>query len=147
MRNPRSQDLAGVPPPKQFGREDLMSSSYAPGIVTVDRVGRSSWIAALQGEHDMTNSDQLRAELGTIFAHGTAVIVDLSAATFIDSSTVRELIAAQERADDVPTEELAIVAPRDGFARRVLDLLQADRVLRIFENREEALRALQASRP
>ncbi len=116
-------------------------SSYAPGVVTVDRVGPSSWIVTLQGEHDMTNSGQLRAELASIFAQGTAVIVDLSASTFVDSSTVRELMAAQERVDDVPTEELAIVAPKDGFPRRVLDLLRADRALRIFENREEALRA------
>ena len=124
-----------------------MSSSSAPGIVTVDRVGPSSWIVTLQGEHDMTNSDRLRAELGTIFAQGTAVVVDLSAAAFIDSSTVRELIAAQQRVDEVPTEQLAIVAPKHGFARRVLDLLHADRVLRIFESREEALRALADPEP
>jgi anti-anti-sigma regulatory factor len=119
-----------------------MSSSYAPGIVTVDRVGPSRWIVVLQGEHDMTNSDLLRTELATIFAQGTAVIVDLSGATFIDSSTVKELIAVQERIHEIPTEQLAIVAPKDGFARRVLDLLHTDHVLRIFQNRDDALRLL-----
>ncbi len=119
-------------------------SSYAPGIVTVDRVGSSSWIVALLGEHDLTNSDQLRTELATIFAQGTAVIIDLSAATFIDSAIVKELVAAQERVDGVSTEQLAVVAPTDGFPRRVLDLLQTDRVLRICEDRDDALRLLEA---
>ena len=119
-------------------------ASYAPGIVTVDRVGPSSWIVALQGEHDLTNSDRLRAELATIFAQGTAVILDLSAATFIDSSIVKELIAAQERVDGVSTEQLAVVAPKDGFPRRVLDLLQTYRVLHICEDRHDALRLLEA---
>jgi anti-anti-sigma factor len=121
-----------------------MSSSYTPGIVTVDRVGPSSWIVALRGEHDIANSDRLRIELATILAQGTAVIVDLSDATFIDSSTVKELIAAQERIDEVATEQLAIVAPKGGFARRVLDLLQTDRVLRIYETRTDGLRAIDA---
>jgi anti-anti-sigma factor len=120
-----------------------MSSSYAPGIVTVDRVGPTSWIVALVGEHDTSNSDRLREELATIFAQGTAVIVDTSAATFIDSSTVRELVAAQERVEEVATEQLAIVAPKDGFARRVLDLLQAEHVLHIFETRDNALRSFE----
>jgi anti-sigma B factor antagonist len=121
-----------------------MSSSYAPGVVTVDRVGSSSWMVTLQGEHDLTNSDRLRAELTAIFAYGTTVIVDLSAATFVDSSIVQELVAAQERIADVPTEQLAIVAPKDGFPRRVLDLLQTDGVLRIVETRDDALRSFDA---
>ena len=120
-----------------------MSPLYAPGIVAVDRVGPSTWVVALQGEHDTTNSRRLREELATIFAQGTAVIVDLSAATFIDSSTVRELVAAQERVEEVPTEQLVVVAPKPGFARRVLDLLQAEHVLPIFETRDNALRSFE----
>ena len=118
-------------------------ASYAPGIVTVDRVGPSSWIVALQGEHDLTNSYRLRAELAAIFAQATEVIVDLSAATFIDSSIVKELVAAQEQVDGVSTEQLAVVAPKDGFPRRVLDLLQTHGVLRICDDREDALRLLE----
>ncbi len=119
--------------------------SNAPGIVTVDRVGPSTWIVELHGEHDMTNSDRLRAELAMIFAQGTAVVIDLSAATFIDSSTVHELVAAQHRVDEVPNESLAIVAPKDGFAARVLDLLQAHTVLPIFETRADALRSAESA--
>jgi len=121
-------------------------SSYAPGTVTVDRVGPSTWVVALQGEHDTTNSDRLREELATIFAQGTAVGVDMSAATFIDSATVRELVAAQERAEEVPTEQIVVVAPKDGFARRVLDLLDVGGVVEIFESRDTALRSF-ASQP
>jgi anti-anti-sigma factor len=143
MSDPRSQAQATSLCP-DFGREDLMSSN-APGIVTVDRVGPSTWIVELHGEHDMTNSDRLRAELAMIFAQGTTVVIDLSAATFIDSSTVHELVAAQRRVDEVPNESLAIVAPKDGFAARVLDLLQAHTVLPIFETRADALRSAEST--
>jgi hypothetical protein len=42
-------------------------------------------------------------------------------------------------------ERLAVVAPRDGFPARVLDLVNLDRLLSIFETRAEALRAFEAS--
>ena len=124
-----------------------MSSSDAPGIVTVDGVGPSHWIVALHGEHDMTNRDRLHEKLAPLLTQATFVVVDLSPATFIDSSIVKELIAAHEQADDVPAQQFAIVAPKDGFARRVLDLMQADAVLCIFEDHDAAFASLGVANP
>ena len=124
---------------KKSEASTLMASSEAPGIVKVGRLGRSTWVVALIGEHDMTNRDRLREKLAPLLRGDTAIVIDLSAATFIDSSTVKELIAAQERAEGVPTLQLAVIAPRDGFAKRVLDMLQTGAVLPIFETRAEAL--------
>jgi anti-anti-sigma regulatory factor len=114
--------------------------SYTPGTVTVDRVGASTWTVALHGEHDLTSTDQLRVELDAIFAQGTSVVVDFSDATFIDTAVVRELMYANQRVDHDPNEYLVIVAPRGGFPRRVLDLLDIDRLVQIFPSRDAALR-------
>jgi anti-anti-sigma regulatory factor len=114
--------------------------SYTPGTVTVDRVGPSTWTVALHGEHDLTTTDQLRDELDAIFAQGTSVVVDFSDAIFIDTAVVRELMYANQRVDHDPTECLVIVAPRGGFPRRVLDLLDIDRLVQIFPSRDAALR-------
>ncbi|HEY2825073.1 MAG TPA: STAS domain-containing protein, partial [Gemmatimonadales bacterium] len=93
-------------------------SSYTPGTLTVDRVGPSTWTVALHGEHDLTTTGQLRAELNAIFTQGTTVVVDFSDATFIESAVVGELLRAQQRVDRDPTELLVVVAPPDGAPRR-----------------------------
>lgn len=116
-------------------------SSYTPGTVTVDHVDPSTWIVALHGEHDLTTTDGVRAELDAIFAQGTTVVVDFSDSTFIDSAFVRALMDAQHRVDQTPTEQLAVVAPPGGFPRRVLDLLDVGRVVDLFESRDAALRS------
>ncbi len=122
-------------------------SSYTPGTVTVDRVGPSTWIVGLQGEHDLTTTDHVRAELDAIFAQGTTVVIDFSDATFIESAVVRELLHAQDRVDQTPTEHLVVVAPPDGFPRRVLDLLDVGQVVEILPSRDDALRGLPDSEP
>lgn len=114
------------------------------GSVTVDRVGPSLWVVEVQGEHDLSTVERLHSELDAIFAQGTAVVIDLSEATFVDSAVLNELVTAQRRVDADENERLAVVAPRDGFPARVLDLVNLGRLLSIFETREEALRALAA---
>jgi anti-anti-sigma regulatory factor len=113
---------------------------YARGVVTVEPAGAASWVVALVGEHDASNRAWLAEKLAET-AEATAVIVDMSAATFIDSSTVKELVIAKERLDDASARQIAVVAPKDGFARGVLDLLHAERIFCMFETREDALRA------
>ena len=115
------------------------------GSVAVDRVGPSSWVVELRGEHDLSTVEGLRTGLEAIFAQGTTVVIDLSEATFVDSAVLNELITAQRRVDADENERLAVVAPRDGFPARVLDLVNLDRLLSIFETRAEALRRLEAS--
>lgn len=112
------------------------------GSVSVDRIGPSLWVVELHGEHDVSTVESLHTELDAIFAHGTAVVIDLSEATFVDSAVLNELVTAQRRVDADENERLALVAPRDGFPARVLDLVNLGRVLSIFETREEALHSL-----
>jgi anti-sigma B factor antagonist len=113
-------------------------SSNTPGTLTVDLVGPSTWTVALHGEHDLTTTDQIRAEFNAIFAQGTTMVVDLSDATFIESGVVGELLRAQQRVNRHPTEHLAVVAPPDGAPRRVLDLLDVGRIVDIFPSRDAA---------
>jgi anti-anti-sigma factor len=115
-----------------------------PGSIAVDRMSPSIWVVELRGEHDLSTVPSVHTELETIFAQGTTVVIDLSYATFVDSAVLNELIAAQRRVDADENERLAVVAPRDGFPARVLDLVNLDRLLSIFETRAEALRTLEA---
>lgn len=112
------------------------------GRIVVDKLGWSLWVVELEGEHDLSNVGGFQALLAGIFAQGTTVVVDLSGVTFLDSSVLRELIRAQQRVDANPGEELAIVAPRDGVAARLIDLVDAGRMFSMFETRAEALQSI-----
>lgn len=120
-------------------------SPDAPGTVKIDRVRPSTWIVELYGEHDLTNADRLGDKLVAIFAHEASVLVDLSAATFIDSAIVAKLVAAQQSVDELATGHLAVVAPSSSFAARVLALLHTETVFKTLETRQDALGWLEAS--
>jgi anti-anti-sigma regulatory factor len=65
------------------------------------------------------------------------VVVDLSEATFIDSTTLGVILGADRRG-----ENLLLVAPNGGQARSVLDLVNVAEWLSVFETREDALDAV-----
>jgi len=77
--------------------------------------------------------------LSTIFAQGTTVVIDLSPATFIDSSIINELLHAQRRVESDPNERLAVVAPSGGHPARVLELVKLGHVISVFETRQDAV--------
>ncbi|HEX5251213.1 MAG TPA: STAS domain-containing protein [Gaiellales bacterium] len=107
--------------------------------VEVHDLGDSITVVSASGEHDLATAPQLDQALTRIEEGGTIVILDLTAATFIDSSIITTAIRhAQLR------EQLLIVAPHYGQPRRTLDLVEAFKVLELFENRDDALRAATA---
>ena len=53
----------------------------------------------LGGEHDLATRDQLDATLADTLATCSHLVVDLSTTQFIDSSTIRVLMTAKDRAD------------------------------------------------
>lgn len=112
------------------------------GRINVENVGESSWIVALDGEHDVSTVAALQDELAAIFALGTTLVVDLTGATFIDSSILAQLILAQRRVDQNDGEHLAIVAPAGGAAARLIDLVGVGRLFEVFETRSAAMCAL-----
>jgi anti-anti-sigma regulatory factor len=83
--------------------------------------------------------DALHAELAGIFASGTTLVVDLSDATFIDSSILGELFRSKQAADAKEGEELALVAPAGGVAARLFALVDMRSVCQVFESRAKAL--------
>jgi anti-sigma B factor antagonist len=113
-----------------------------PGTVNVDHLGHELWVVDVRGEHDVSTVGGLHETLEAIFAEGTSVVIDLSAATFIDSTILGELVRAQRRVDRDPGEKLAVVAPVGGFVARLFDLVALDAVVSVFESRADALRWL-----
>ena len=94
----------------------------APIAVTTDRADPPVAIVELTGEHDGLTAHRIEQELAQLHDAGLPIVVDLLRASFLDSSTLSTLLAAQRHA-----QEAAL-----GFVL-VLDGATARQVHRIFE--------------
>jgi anti-anti-sigma factor len=110
--------------------------------VRVTEVAKHVWVVALLGEHDLSTADEVAAAIGGVFDAGSNLVLDLSGATFIDSTVAGAVLRAQERVDSHEEDELVVVAPTDSQARRTLDLVRIGEVVRLCESRAAAMEAL-----
>ena len=98
----------------------------------------------MRGERDLSNEEVLRDGLAAVLGHGSAVVVDLSEAAFVDSSVLHTLASASRPAWGRPGQVIVVCAQADGFTRRVLRMAGMDRVLRIAETVDDAVRSAAA---
>jgi anti-anti-sigma factor len=92
------------------------------------------WLVTLRGEHDLTTAPQLRNSLARSFSGGWTVIIDMSEAEFIDSTTLNVLVGARRQ-----RHPIALVAPSDTVAGRLVALMCLDDAIPTYQTRAEAL--------
>ena len=110
--------------------------------VEVDRVAQHVWVVVLRGEHDLATAAAVRGAIDEVFAEGSRVVLDLSDATFIDSTMVATVIVEHSHARHEANDEFVVVAPPDSPARHLFDLTGVDQVVNVYENRQTALAAV-----
>jgi anti-sigma B factor antagonist len=77
------------------------------------------WLLSLHGEHDIATQPSLREQLEHVRAAGGPIVVDLSAAGFLDSTIVGALLECAECGSAV-----SVVAPPGSAGRRLADLVR-----------------------
>lgn len=120
-------------------------SEHREGVIRV--VSETSEIVAVcvEGEFDVANVTALREQVDGPLASGNDLILDLSQATFIDSSVIRVLFdaaGAAEGRDQVVVLQLGTTP----IVERALEIVAIERVLPRAHNREEAVRMISAKR-
>ena len=111
--------------------------------VSTTDVGDSVVRVVVLGEADIYTAPELKEALNAAIEGGaTSVLVDLSGATFIDSTTLGVLMGAVRRLR--PGGEVAI-ACADPNIRRIFEITLLDRVFRIFTTPGEGLDHLRVS--
>ena len=109
----------------------LSTADHGGGVATVE----------VAGEVDLSTAPALKqALLETIEGGARRVLVDLSHATFIDSTTLGVLMGAVKRLRPAGGE-LAI-ACNDPNIRKIFEITLLDRVFMIFDTRDAALEHL-----
>lgn len=100
-------------------------------------------IASLAGEIDLSNAEHVEDTLdsGRLAAKARALILDLTALEYLDSSGVRVLFRLAQRLR-AGGRELRVVVPRDGSLRRVFAVAGLDRTISLDSSVEQALSEL-----
>lgn len=92
-------------------------------------------VVALCGEHDIPTAPSVETELDVAVAAGRVVIVDLSEASFINSSIVGVLF----REGTAPRRIIAIAAPPGHLPRRLIDMVALTATVPTFDSRDAAI--------
>jgi anti-sigma B factor antagonist len=95
-----------------------------------------AWVVVLQGEHDLETVAAVREQITDARLAAGVIVVDLTAATFIDSTVLGVLLDAYQ-ADTPP--RLRFIAPAETPPRRLFDFVGFDMVIPIFERLQDAL--------
>jgi anti-sigma B factor antagonist len=97
-------------------------------------------IVVLPAEIDVTNAGEVLDKLAAAFAPGVSlVIADMTATIFCDTSGMRALVTAHDRAacDDIG---FRLAIPSKGSVRRMLELTGIIRLLPVYLDVDEAVK-------
>ena len=114
--------------------------------IVVDRATGGVPVVVVHGEHDVYTAPSLREQLSTLVEDGSPVVVDLTPATFIDSSILGVLLGGLRRAREHESGfALVIGESSEPTVRRIFEVTGLFPVFPVFATREEAVEAAQAN--
>ena len=108
------------------------------GELAIERTDSGVAVLTISGEHDLSTAPILRRRLGGLLDEGTAVVVDLSPATFVDSSILGVILDGRRRAATAGIGFAIVHANGADAVDRVLEVTGLRAELPVHANREEA---------
>ena len=114
-------------------------SSHDPTI-EVRSTQPHATLVVLGGEHDLSSADELRRTFDECLALRDHLIVDLSAAEFIDSTTIRVLMEARAHAANLD-RKFSVVLGTAAIVEQVLEITGVLPLLNVVPTVEGALAA------
>ena len=133
-------ELAAAPdrPPSRRG---VFFPPVQENRIAVDR-GDGVAVVVVEGEHDVYTAPSLSEQLDALLDEGMPFVIDLTPATFVDSSVLRVLLEARRRADERGVGFAVALGQDDsGPVRRVLDITGLVPVLPVHSGRDAAIEA------
>lgn len=111
------------------------------GEIRVEKPEGGPAVLTVHGEHDLHTAPEMRRRIDELLEAGEPIVVDLSPATFIDSSILGVLLDGRRRANEA--EIGFTVAQADGAVAvsRVLQVTGLRTELPVHETLEQALSA------
>jgi len=101
-------------------------------------------LLTLSGEHDLSTAPELRRRLDKLLEEGTPTVVDLSPATFIDSSILGVILEGRRRAADSEVGFAVLHSDGADAVDRVLEVTGLRAELPVHAERDAAVSAVSA---
>ena len=116
------------------------------GEIALERGDDGFAVLAVSGEHDLSTVPDLRRQLDELIASGRATVIDLSPATFVDSSVLGAILDARRRAGEAGVA-FAVAQAENGAeaVTRVLDITGLREELPVHPDRDAAVSAVTGS--
>ena len=114
--------------------------------IVLDETADDVIVVVVEGEHDIYTAPTLRDRLDEALGRGGGVVVDLTAATFVDSSVLGALLDARRRALDAGQGYVVCVGAQvEPGVQRILDVTGLVPVLPVVGGLDEAIAAARAT--
>ena len=118
-----------------------ISADVRTGELALERNDQGPAVLTISGEHDLSTAPNLRRRIDGLLDEGVATVLDLSPATFIDSSILGVILDGRRRASDAKIG-FAVARPSGSEAvDRVLEVTGLRAELPVHARREEAIMA------
>lgn len=128
------------------GRNEMFASSFGSehhaGVIRVVPETDEIVAVCLEGDFDLANAPALGDQIDRALDTGNDLILDLSEATFIDSSVINVLVQASKAATG-REQTMVLQVGTAAIVERVLELVRIERVLPRAHDRQEAVRIIQ----
>ena len=109
------------------------------GELALERKEAGLAVLTISGEHDLSTAPNLRRRIDGLLDEGTATVVDLSPATFIDSSILGVILDGRRRAAEANIGFAVVRSDGSDAVDRVLDVTGLRAELPVHARREEAV--------
>src|SRR5918998_1764422 len=114
--------------------------------IVLDDAAGDVVVVVVEGEHDIYTAPTLRDRLDEAIGRGGGIVVDLTGATFVDSSVLGALLDARRRALEAGQGFVVCVGDAvEPGVQRILDITGLVPVLPVINGRAEAIRTARGS--
>jgi anti-sigma B factor antagonist len=111
------------------------------GEIALERNDSGVAVLTISGEHDLSTAPHLRRRLDGLLDEGVATVLDLSPATFIDSSILGVILDGRRRAAEAKIGFAVARSNGSDAVDRVLEVTGLRAELPVHARREEAVMA------
>jgi anti-sigma B factor antagonist len=109
--------------------------------IEVEQTDTGVAVVVLAGEHDLYTAPAIAERISGVLQEGAPLVVDLTPATFIDSSVLRVLLEARRDADERGLGFAVALAEGEATTvRRMLDVTGLIEVFPVLPARKDALK-------
>jgi anti-sigma B factor antagonist len=103
-------------------------------------------VVVVEGEHDIYTAPTLRERLEEALGRGGGIVVDLTGATFVDSSVLGALLDSRRRALEAGQGYVVCIGENvEPGVQRILDITGLVPVLPVLRGRDQAIEQARSS--